>query len=316
MQILHVEDDRELAEAVEAAFDAFGFRGKTLHAETVAEADQILDAVALRSHGIELVISDMSLPDGTGLDVVRHVRRHPAWMTTPILILSGDATPDSVGRAYALGANSYVSKGSRGRSMHEVVEGVYEHWLRDVVFPVQSKDPHRYLARAMQNCGRGVDFYLRMARQFPLEGDFWVTRALGASNQANLLGFLQRQVSAAELPSELLHELEQGALHTEAKLVQIEHALEQRPIATPDEAYERMVEIASLWKTERFARSISHLFPVATAAMSALCEAIAKNLDEVADWIDSHTGTLALRGKAAKLRAESAHLRELAQQTA
>jgi two-component system chemotaxis response regulator CheY len=113
--ILHVEDDTALAEVVQMTFENFGFRGRTLHAETVAEAGMTVDGMARQGNPIDLIISDMSLPDGTGLDVVRHVRSNPGSERTPILILSGESDPSNVGRAYALGANCYVEKSPRGR---------------------------------------------------------------------------------------------------------------------------------------------------------------------------------------------------------
>src|SRR5690606_12965377 len=114
--ILHVEDDRAVAEMVSDAFAAFGFHGPMVLATTVSEAREILADVQ-RYPTLDLIISDMRLPDGCGLDVVQSVRSHPMRSHAPILILSGETDPDVVSRAYALGANSYISKGTRRRSV-------------------------------------------------------------------------------------------------------------------------------------------------------------------------------------------------------
>ena len=72
----------------------------------------------------DLVISDMNLPDGSGLDIVRRVRRHTIWREVPVLILSADDTSTRLRQAYALGANSYVLKATQGRSIGEVVKAL------------------------------------------------------------------------------------------------------------------------------------------------------------------------------------------------
>ncbi|HEU4613844.1 MAG TPA: response regulator, partial [Kofleriaceae bacterium] len=118
------------------SFRGFGFRGELAIADSVAEAERMLDdAARSSSNRFDLIISDMHLPDGTGLDVVRHVRATPAWKTTPVLILSSDVDPKRVGRAYALGANAYVDKSPRGRTLRDVVKSLYQHWTKDVLIP-------------------------------------------------------------------------------------------------------------------------------------------------------------------------------------
>ncbi len=135
MDIVHVEDDPDLAEALQVSLENFGFVGNMLHADRVAEACRIIDS----AERLDIVFSDMNLPDGTGLDVIRHVRAHSLWGNTPIVVLSSDTSPAVLGSAYALGANSYVLKAPRGRSPLEMVKSLYNHWLRDVALPPAHK---------------------------------------------------------------------------------------------------------------------------------------------------------------------------------
>src|SRR5687768_888811 len=136
--ILHVEDDESLAEMVATAFEAFGFRGATVTATTLAEAHAIL-ADVVNYPAIDLIISDMQLPDGTGLDVVRFVRSSPVRAHVPILMLSGETDPEKINRAYALGASSYISKLTRGRSVSEMMKALHDHWLKDVRLPTATR---------------------------------------------------------------------------------------------------------------------------------------------------------------------------------
>src|SRR5690606_15532187 len=103
-------------------------------AGSVAEAREMLADLG-RYPSFELVLTDMNLPDGTGLDVVRMLRMNPARAHIPVLVLSGDGDRARVDRAYALGANSYVTKGIGTRPMREVLKALYDHWLRDALLP-------------------------------------------------------------------------------------------------------------------------------------------------------------------------------------
>ena len=315
--ILHVEDDVALAELVKLAFEGFGFRGTNINAESVAEAAQVLDDALLRGERIDLIISDMNLPDGSGLDVVRRVRGHPVWEHTPILILSGDADPTKVGRAYALGANSYVAKAPRGRSMAGVVKTLYDHWLSDVILPAnpQLDRTQRFLSVAVKTRSRCAAFYMRMVERFgdsPSDVAFWLSRAVSEANFANLLTFLQRQLGKRTLPSELLDEIEPIQADTERRLEAIEP--ENAPsIATRDDAYRRTLDLMSCFSfnLQSLARLLVHLFPVAPMVMEALRDFLARNLDEVAGWVDVHTCEPELHRQSKLLHATAAFLRTL-----
>ncbi len=71
LAILHVEDD--------SAFSRFGFNGDMMNAGSLSAAVNLLDDRARDKKPLSLIISDMQLPDGTGLDVIREVKKHPIW---------------------------------------------------------------------------------------------------------------------------------------------------------------------------------------------------------------------------------------------
>ncbi len=77
LTILHVEDDPLLAHLVKMAFIRFGFQGDVLTAVSVNEALRLL-ARAENKRPLSLVVTDVQLPDGTGLDLIREVKTDPA----------------------------------------------------------------------------------------------------------------------------------------------------------------------------------------------------------------------------------------------
>jgi DNA-binding response OmpR family regulator len=56
------------------------------------------------------VITDVHLPDASGIDLVRWVRSRHSSVSVPIVVISGDSDPDTNKNVLNLGANAYFSK--------------------------------------------------------------------------------------------------------------------------------------------------------------------------------------------------------------
>jgi CheY-like chemotaxis protein len=305
--ILHVEDDSTLAIAVREAFEAFGFRGSYLVAATVADARSVLGGLP-RSLDPDLIVCDMHLPDGTGLDVVRYVRSDPLRRHVPIVILSANVDGSTVDSAYVLGANSYVDKATRGRSMSEIVKSLYTHWVVDVRLPSRGATTRtlRYAARAMSIRARFADAYVQIAETLGLpDGEIWIDLALREGNIANLLAFLTSQLGQRELPPDVL-DAGEAAQQIQAEQVA---TLEQRRVRTRDQADRYMRVLISNFRADVIARVIAYLFPVVPVAMSAMRELGATRLEHIADWIETHSCDPELRGQVMRLRADAARIK-------
>ncbi len=98
--VLLVDDEPAITESLAYALERQGFAAKT--ARTLAEAD-----AALEEGGVDLVILDLMLPDGNGMDWLRLLRQRDE---RPVIILSShdDAVDHIVG--LELGADDYVNK--------------------------------------------------------------------------------------------------------------------------------------------------------------------------------------------------------------
>ena len=98
--ILIVEDDRPLSQGIQMALRQSGREIRLAH--TLAAARDALDA-----GGVDLVILDVNLPDGSGLALLEELRR---TSDLPVLILSAnDMEMDQVA-GLELGADDYVTK--------------------------------------------------------------------------------------------------------------------------------------------------------------------------------------------------------------
>jgi DNA-binding response OmpR family regulator len=98
--ILVVEDDEQIAELMRDFLEAEGFRVR--HAGSGRETSEQL----ARGH-LDLVLLDVMLPDESGFDICRRLRRDS---TVPVLFLSArDSDADKI-RGLGLGADDYIVK--------------------------------------------------------------------------------------------------------------------------------------------------------------------------------------------------------------
>jgi two-component system, OmpR family, KDP operon response regulator KdpE len=99
-RVLIVEDEPEIRNIVRVLLEGEGYR--------VAEAASAERAqVAARTEKPDLVLLDLGLPDGDGVEVVRHIR---AWSPVPIVVLSARTMEEQKIQALDAGADDYVTK--------------------------------------------------------------------------------------------------------------------------------------------------------------------------------------------------------------
>jgi CheY-like chemotaxis protein len=302
--LLHVEDDEFFMEAVRDAFVALGFRGTHLVAASVREAETVLREP---DTAIDLVVSDMQLPDGTGLDVIKCIRKHPQRADVPIIVLSADTDALRVNQAYAVGANAYVAKGIRGRSALRMISGLYEHWLRDVQLPspAPATRVQLYFAHSSMIRARKAEMYMNIAQQLGAShGRFWMDLALREGNFSNLSAFLAR-LADYEIPDAVMDEAE-AAQRISASEVD---ALVHRRVRTPADAARYLDDVISNLRVEVMSRLYALLLPHAGLAVRALQEAAGAALDQVASWIEANESDSALRDRIPQLRADAARMR-------
>jgi two-component system KDP operon response regulator KdpE len=97
---LVVEDDRPMAKFLKATLSSHGFR--VVVAGTAAQAMSLFT-----SHNPAIVLLDLGLPDGDGLDVTRKLRE---FSMTPIVVLSARGREADKVEALDAGADDYVTK--------------------------------------------------------------------------------------------------------------------------------------------------------------------------------------------------------------
>jgi two-component system KDP operon response regulator KdpE len=99
-QILVVEDEPGIRQVVRVLLEAENYR--VVEAATAERA-----GIEARSHKPDLLIVDLGLPDGDGLEVIRRVRE---WSPVPVIVLSARTLESQKIAALDAGADDYVSK--------------------------------------------------------------------------------------------------------------------------------------------------------------------------------------------------------------
>ena len=153
-RILLVDDDPGLSEVIVMLLEREGYAA--LHAATRKQAIAMVE-----DRELDLIVTDLKLPDGTGLDVIAAVRaRRPKL---PIIMITSYSSMESAIDALRAGANDYVIKPfdneeflraiARALSDRRTMRGArplaIEEYIREVVERFQDSYSETELARML-----------------------------------------------------------------------------------------------------------------------------------------------------------------------
>lgn len=119
--ILLVEDEEAHVELVRHVFEAQGGRFRLVVAHTLAEARS-----CLASASPDLILSDLSLPDGRGVDLLPAGKKGPS---IPLVVMTGHGDEEIAVEAMRAGALDYVVKSAETfADMPRVAERALRQW--------------------------------------------------------------------------------------------------------------------------------------------------------------------------------------------
>jgi two-component system, chemotaxis family, chemotaxis protein CheY len=123
-RILVVEDSASTRSLVRAILEDPGFSDAVGSIE-VTEAQSGFDAMRLLPRArYDLIITDINMPDVNGLELIHFIRRSEQYRSTPLVIISTQATERDVERGRKLGADAYVPKPFTAESLREACESL------------------------------------------------------------------------------------------------------------------------------------------------------------------------------------------------
>ena len=132
--ILLVDDDGEDADLIREAFAKAGLSDVFRHVrdgETALRYFKGTDEFAERDQFPlpNLVLLDLQLPKMSGMEVLTWMRQQTAFKTTIVVILTGLQLDSEIQRAYLLGANSVLFKGSTQAQLDKKIALLKDYWL-------------------------------------------------------------------------------------------------------------------------------------------------------------------------------------------
>ena len=119
MTILVVDDAEDCIVTMDLALQPLA--DVVVHPVRSAEA-ALTELAALKSGTFSAVITDVHLPQMTGLELVARIRKDPRFCALPILVVSADADPSTPAPALGLGANAYFAKPFSPSAMRKKLE--------------------------------------------------------------------------------------------------------------------------------------------------------------------------------------------------
>lgn len=158
--VLIVDDEPKILEVLTAFFESKGFR--VFSAENGAAALGIFD-----SENIALVLLDLMLPDVSGEEVCREIRR---TSRVPVLMLTAKSEEDDLITGLGIGADDYITKPFSLKELYARAEAVLRR-AQDDLIPLTVRNSFRggdlvvdFEKNTFQKAGRPVSLTPNEAR--------------------------------------------------------------------------------------------------------------------------------------------------------
>jgi DNA-binding response OmpR family regulator len=121
--VLVLEDDRTTASLIAQVLAATNMANPLELFASGREAIEYLEQVPVVATPVLLVL-DLSLPDLSGLEVLRWVRGRSELDCVAVVMLSGSGDDEDIERAYEIGIDAYLVKPAGIHGLPDVVRGL------------------------------------------------------------------------------------------------------------------------------------------------------------------------------------------------
>lgn len=119
MKILVVDDFSTMRRIVRNLLKELGF-------SNVHEAEDGVDALKkLRAESFDFVVSDWNMPNMTGIDLLREIRKDATLKHLPVLMVTAEAKKENIIEAAQAGASGYVVKPFTAITLDEKLKKIF-----------------------------------------------------------------------------------------------------------------------------------------------------------------------------------------------
>jgi CheY-like chemotaxis protein len=140
--ILMADDDEDDGILVREALAESQF---PFHLHIVRNGEELLDYLynrglysdKTRATRPSLILLDLNMPIKNGLEVLQEIKTDSSLRSIPVIILSTSEDQADVYQAYALGANSFITKPGRFAALVEIMQSIGKYWFEIVELPLE-----------------------------------------------------------------------------------------------------------------------------------------------------------------------------------
>lgn len=117
MKFLVVDDSVTMRRIIINSLQRIGY-------DSVVEAADGQEALGKFDGSVEFIITDWNMPNMSGIDFARSVRKHPAGAKIPILMVTTRSVREDIVTAVEAGVNNYVLKPFTPQVLKEKIDQV------------------------------------------------------------------------------------------------------------------------------------------------------------------------------------------------
>ena len=100
---------------------------ETLEGYEIVEASSGFEALRLLPREkVDLIITDINMPDINGLELISYVKNNPNYRNIPLFIISTESSEKDREKGLALGADEYLVKPFNPLTLHELIRRYLE----------------------------------------------------------------------------------------------------------------------------------------------------------------------------------------------
>jgi two-component system chemotaxis response regulator CheY len=101
--ILTVDDARTIRQMVSFTLKGAGY-------DVLEAQDGTVALSILQTHAVDLVLTDVNMPNMNGIELTRQLRALPSFAKTPIVLLTTESDPGKKAEGRAAGATGWIVK--------------------------------------------------------------------------------------------------------------------------------------------------------------------------------------------------------------
>jgi len=91
----------------------------------VFEARDGLEALeVVKNHPLNLVLSDINMPNMDGLSLLAELKASEAWRNLPVVMITTEGSEEKVGQAIRLGSAAYIRKPFTAEQIQEKISAI------------------------------------------------------------------------------------------------------------------------------------------------------------------------------------------------